>query len=121
MRHELMTSVSMKVKGYNLKATPVHELTAFQTPTEKLFVVYHMGVPAMDARAWQLYGWRAGEEAAHLTLADLDAMPQVDVRAFHECAGSPLKPTLPVRRVGNVVWRGFQPHKDPISTHTTTR
>jgi DMSO/TMAO reductase YedYZ molybdopterin-dependent catalytic subunit len=113
-------SVSMKVKGYNLKATPVHELTAFQTPAEKLFVVYHMGMPAMNARAWQLTVGGLVKPPT-LTLADLDAMPQVEVRAFHECAGSPLKPTLPVRRVGNVVWRGFHPHKDPISTHTPTR
>ena len=28
--------------------------------------------------------------------------------AFHECAGSPLRPTLPVRRVANVTWGGVR-------------
>lgn len=96
----------MKVKGFSLKAPAVHELTAFQTPTEKLFVVYHMGMPAMDARTWRLAVGGLVDKPLALTLADLEAMPQVEVPAFHECAGSPLKPTLPVRRVGNVVWRG---------------
>lgn len=101
-------SVPMKVKNNLRTTTPVHELTTFQTPSEKLFVVYHMGVPAMDAGAWQLTVGGLVKKPITLTLADLDAMSKIEVRAFHECAGNALKPTLPVRRVGNVVWRGVQ-------------
>lgn len=101
-------AVPMKVTRQHRTTTPVHELTHFQTPADQLFVVYHMGVPAIDTRSWRLVVGGLVEQPLDLTLADLDAMPKVQVRAFHECAGSPLHPTVAVRRVGNVVWRGVQ-------------
>ena len=100
--------VSMKVKDNFKTTTPAHELTAFRTPTEKLFVVYHMGVPEVDPKAWRISIGGLVKKPLTLTLAELEAMPKFEVRAFHECAGNALKPTLPVRRVGNVVWRGVQ-------------
>jgi sulfane dehydrogenase subunit SoxC len=110
MRPELMTipSVPMKVKNGRRTTTPAHELTTFQTPSEKLFVVYHMGVPAMNADTWRLTVGGLVEKPLILTLVDLHTIPKIEVAAFHECAGNPLSPTLPVRRVGNVVWRGVQ-------------
>ncbi|MBY5848884.1 molybdopterin-dependent oxidoreductase, partial [Rhizobium leguminosarum] len=33
-------------------------------------------------------------------------MPQREYMSFHECAGSPLAPTVAKRRIGNVVWKG---------------
>lgn len=107
MRSEL-TSMPMRVTGGRRTTTPVHELTTFQTPSEKLFVVCHMGVPATNSATWRITVGGLVEKPLVLTLADLRAMPQTEVGAFHECAGNPLKPTLPVRRVGNVVWRGVQ-------------
>lgn len=101
-------NMSMKVKGNFKTTTPVHELTAFQTPTEKLFVLYHMGVPAVDAKTWRISIGGLVKKPLTLTLTELEAMPKVEVWAFHECAGSALSPTVPVRRVGNVVWRGVQ-------------
>ena len=86
----------------------MHELTTFQTPAHELFVVYHMGIPAVDAGSWRVTVGGLVERPLELTLRDLHAMPRVEVRAFHECAGSPLHPTVAVRRVGNVTWRGVQ-------------
>lgn len=100
--------MSMKVRENLKTTTPAHEHTAFQTPAEKLFVVYHMGVPAVDAATWRITVGGLVDKALTLTLADLRAMPTTEVTAFHECAGSPLRPAVPVRRVGNVVWRGVQ-------------
>ncbi|MCC7485754.1 MAG: molybdopterin-dependent oxidoreductase [Burkholderiales bacterium] len=103
-----MHGVPMKVTTARRTTTPAHELTTFQTPSGKLFVVYHMGVPAMDADAWRLTVGGLVDEPLALTLKQLRDLPRVDVRAFHECAGNPLKPALPVRRIGNVVWSGVR-------------
>lgn len=100
--------VSMKVRANFRSTTPAHELTAFQTPAEKLFVVYHLGVPDVDAEPWQISVGGLVKKPLTLTLPELKAMPMCEVPAFHECAGSALRPTLPVRRVCNVVWRGVR-------------
>lgn len=97
--------IAMKVSRRFNSTTPAHELADFQTPNEKVFVVYHMGVPErLDP--WPLEIAGLVEKPLRLSLAELDALPKVELCAFHECAGSPLRPTVPVRRVGNVVWRG---------------
>ena len=100
--------VSMKVQGNFRTTTRAHELAAFKTPTEKVFVVYHMGVPVVDAKAWRISIGGLVKKPLTLALTELEAMPKVEVRAFHECAGSALNPTVPVRRIANVVWRGVQ-------------
>lgn len=97
----------MKVRQRFNSTTPAHELTGFQTPEAKLFVVYHMGVPELRS-PWQLEVDGLVEKPLTLSLADLEVLPKVDLPAFHECAGSPLRPSVPVRRVGNVVWRGVR-------------
>jgi DMSO/TMAO reductase YedYZ molybdopterin-dependent catalytic subunit len=98
----------MKVRENLKTTTPAHELATFVTPAHKLFVVYHMGVPVVDASTWRVAVTGLVHRPLTLTLPDLEAMPQTEVTAFHECAGSPLNPTVPVRRVGNVVWRGVR-------------
>jgi len=95
----------MKVSRRFNSTMPAHQLVEFQTPSEKVFVVYHMGVPErLDP--WPLAIGGRVEKPLKLSLAELDALPKVELCAFHECAGSPLRPTVPVRRVANVVWRG---------------
>ncbi len=101
-------ALPMKVTRRYHRTTPVHELREFRTPADQLFVVYHMGIPAVDAASWRVTVGGLVERPLELTLADLDALPKVEVRAFHECAGSPLHPTVAVRRVGSVTWRGVQ-------------
>ena len=101
-------SGTMKTAGYNLKQPPVHELTDFRTPLAKVFSVHHMGIPRIDPAAWRLVVAGLVEREILLSLADLETLPQTEVAAFHECAGSPLRPTEPVRRVANVLWRGVR-------------
>jgi DMSO/TMAO reductase YedYZ molybdopterin-dependent catalytic subunit len=92
---------------YN-STTPPHELDEYRTPTDKFFVVHHLGIPDMTAAAWRLKVDGLVHRAIDLGLADIAALPQVEVEAVHECAGSPLRPTAAVRRVGNVVWGGVR-------------
>lgn len=99
---------AMKTTGFDLRQPPVHELSDFRTPLAKVFSVYHMGIPRVDPAAWRLVVAGLVEREVILSLADLASLPQVEVAAFHECAGSPLRPTQPVRRVANVLWRGVR-------------
>ncbi len=101
-------NVPMKVRNRFNSTTPSHELTDFHTPEKKLFVVYHMGVPEFNSADWHLTIDGLVKKPTTLSLAELDALPKVELSAFHECAGSPLRPTVPVRRVGNVIWRGIR-------------
>jgi len=99
---------AMKTAGFGLKQPAVDALTEFRTPLDKVFFVYHMGVPGLDAATWRLSIGGLVERAVSLSMADLAAFEPVEVTAFHECAGSPLRPTEPVRRVANVTWRGVR-------------
>ena len=100
--------VPMKDNQRFNSTTPLQELVDFRTPTAKFFVVHHLGIPAMAAAPWRLVIDGLVNRPVELGLADLVALPQVQVAAFHECAGSPLRPTVAVRRVGNVVWGGVR-------------
>jgi DMSO/TMAO reductase YedYZ molybdopterin-dependent catalytic subunit len=98
----------MKIRNRFNSTTPASELVDFHTPRDKVFVVYHMGVPALNRADWRLTIDGLVEKALTLSLDDLTAMPFVELTAFHECAGSPLRPKVPVRRVANVRWRGVR-------------
>src|SRR5262245_54676348 len=99
---------AMATRGFRLKEPSVHDLTEERTPLDKVFCVFHMGVPAMDRGTWRLAIAGLVARETSLSLDDLASMRQVEVTAFHECAGSPLRPTQPVRRVANVTWRGVR-------------
>lgn len=104
----MLAASVMKKVGFDLKQPPVCALTDFITPLQHAFVVYHMGVPHTDPAAWRLTIDGAVKHKLSFSLNDLAAMPQVELVAVHECAGSPLRPREPVRRVANVVWRGVR-------------
>lgn len=110
VRSNLVTidTVPMKVRNRFNSTTPWRELTDFYTPEKKLFVVYHMGIPAFNLENWRLTIDGLVDKPTTLSFAELDALPKVELPAFHECAGSPLRPTVPVRRVENVIWRGIR-------------
>ncbi|MBV8167035.1 MAG: molybdopterin-dependent oxidoreductase [Alphaproteobacteria bacterium] len=99
---------AMKSAGFRLHQPAVAALGDFLTPLERAFFVYHMGIPALDPGRWRLSVAGLVERPATLALAELAALPQIEVTAFHECAGSPLRPTEPVRRVANLTWRGVR-------------
>jgi sulfane dehydrogenase subunit SoxC len=81
-------------------------LSARVTAVEDVYVIGHFGIAHVDPGTWRL---RVDGDVAtplELDLADLRAMPAVDVPAVLECFGNPLVPGEFVRRAANVVWRG---------------
>jgi len=85
---------------------PLGETIDFMTPTEKLFVLSHLGIPAIDTSAWTLD--LAGLLATSISLRyeDLGDFPQKRLCTVHQCAGNPLDPMTPTRTIANVEWRG---------------
>ncbi|WP_177240206.1 molybdopterin-dependent oxidoreductase [Streptomyces monashensis] len=96
-------------KGFGLmqKLRPEH-LTSFITPEADLFTVWHLGVPDVRADSWTLTVGGMVSRTLTLSAEDLAGLPQTEITAVHECAGSPLAPTVPQRRVGNVRWGGVR-------------
>lgn len=78
------------------------------TPTPSCFVLAHMGVPQVESAGWSLAVGGLVRRELVLNLAALQAMPQTRLEAFHQCAGAPLRPDIPMRRVMNVIWGGVR-------------
>jgi DMSO/TMAO reductase YedYZ molybdopterin-dependent catalytic subunit len=83
-----------------------HQLIDDITPVSQVFILAPLGVPAVDRDAWRLEIVGLIEHTATLSFDDILAFPRQELRAFHECAGNPQKPTLATRRINNVVWGG---------------
>lgn len=80
--------------------------TAFVTPSDKLFVLAHLGIPQIHLGSWSCDV--VGLVAAPISLryADLEQFTPKTVRTVFQCAGNPLDPTNPFRLVANLEWRG---------------
>lgn len=98
--------VGMLRSGFELHQPPVAALQSFMTPLADMFYVLHLGVADMSAREWSLEIGGLVEKPTTLSWAALQKLPVRRIVAAHECAGSPLYPKKPVRRVGNVEWQG---------------
>ena len=85
-----------------------HQMTARITPVEDLFVLAHLGVPQIDSTQWQLEICGLVEKAAKIGFDTLRSFPKTVVESFHQCAGDPMDPTSPKRRVANVRWGGVR-------------
>jgi DMSO/TMAO reductase YedYZ molybdopterin-dependent catalytic subunit len=83
-----------------------HQLHDRITRTEDAIVLCHLGVPHLDREQWSLTIDGLVEHPRTLRFDDLRRYPKAEVASFHQCAGSPLQPFEPTRRVCNVVWGG---------------
>ncbi|MCC6695136.1 MAG: molybdopterin-dependent oxidoreductase [Candidatus Hydrogenedentes bacterium] len=83
-----------------------HQLSSDVTPREDLIVLCHVGVPRIERLDWSLTVDGLVQKPARLAFADLSRFRQRHVSAIHECAGSPLAPQEPKRRITNVEWKG---------------
>lgn len=93
-----------------LRAIPLapHQLTERITPVHDTIVLCHLGVPRLAAASWSVA--INGLVAAPRTL-DFPALrqfPFTTIEAVHQCAGNPLEPHAPTRRVCNVAWGGYR-------------
>jgi sulfane dehydrogenase subunit SoxC len=83
-----------------------HETVARVTPQRDLFVLAHLGIPRVDLARWRLDIAGLVERPTTLSFEDLRRLPERRVESFHQCAGAPRRPDLPMRRIANVVWHG---------------
>lgn len=93
---------------FKIDAPPPHELRDRVTPTEKMIVLCHLGVPHIDALQWSLTIEGMVARRCVLRLKDLLSYPRTEVSSVHQCCGSPLHPFEPARRVCNVTWTGVR-------------
>lgn len=99
----------MLVEGFGLdQRLRPPDVTSFLTPEADLFYVWHLGIPDVATDRWSLTVGGAVAQQLTLSLHDLRALPQTEITSVHECAGSPLAPSIPQRRVGNVRWGGVR-------------
>jgi DMSO/TMAO reductase YedYZ molybdopterin-dependent catalytic subunit len=85
-----------------------HQLTDDLTPRDGVIVLCHLGVPRIEAQSWEMQIDGLVAKPARLRLADLRRFPQHHVETIHQCAGSPLAPRDPKRRIVNVRWGGVR-------------
>ncbi len=83
-----------------------HEMTAAVKSTDKLFTLAHLGLVRLTAENWRLDVTGLVERPLRLRLPDLRRFRRAWVEAGHQCAGSPLAPTVATRRIAYVVWEG---------------
>jgi DMSO/TMAO reductase YedYZ molybdopterin-dependent catalytic subunit len=82
----------------------VHEVT----PASDVFVLAPLGIPKVDVETWRLSVTGMVERPRVFSFNDILKFPKRELRAFHQCAGDPRRPTVPTRRVANVVWGGIE-------------
>jgi DMSO/TMAO reductase YedYZ molybdopterin-dependent catalytic subunit len=96
-----------RISGVHTRIPAVpHELTDRITPVEKSIVLCHLGVPDIETDQWRLTIDGMVERPAVLTFGQLKQFPFCELQSFHQCAGSPLNPHQPTRRICNVIWGG---------------
>jgi DMSO/TMAO reductase YedYZ molybdopterin-dependent catalytic subunit len=83
-----------------------HQMSSRLTPTRDMIVLCHLGVAHLDRAAWSLAIDGLVERPMELHFSDLAAYPKHAITSFHQCAGSPLQPFEPTRRISNVRWAG---------------
>lgn len=83
-----------------------HDLIDRQTRTQDLFSLAHFGIPIIEASDWRLEITGLVNQPKTLSLDDIKALAKRRINTIHQCAGSPLDPTAPKRRISNVEWAG---------------
>lgn len=76
------------------RETPLapHELSAGITPTDKLFILGHLGLLRLTPDKWRLDVTGLVEQPLRLRLPDLARFAPGRVEVAHQCAGNPLTP-----------------------------
>jgi DMSO/TMAO reductase YedYZ molybdopterin-dependent catalytic subunit len=85
-----------------------HQMRDRVTRTQDAIVLCHLGVPRLDREQWSLTIDGLVERPLALRFADLMNYPRAEITSFHQCAGSPLAPREPTRRICNIRWGGVR-------------
>jgi Oxidoreductase molybdopterin binding domain len=83
-----------------------HQMVDRLTPAEDVIVLCHLGVPQISIDDWSLRIDGLVSRPRLLRFSDLQARRKYSVESVHQCAGSPLAPNEPTRRICNVAWGG---------------
>jgi DMSO/TMAO reductase YedYZ molybdopterin-dependent catalytic subunit len=83
-----------------------YQLTDRHTRTEDSIVLCHLGVPRIAPHDWSLTIDGLVRRPLRLEIDDLKQRKKVRIESVHQCAGSPLQPRVPTRRVCSVIWTG---------------
>lgn len=99
----------MIIEGFHARIPlQPHQMTTRLTSREDMIVLCHLGVPKIDVATWRLTIDGMVKRPIQLSLQDLKQLPQTTIHSVHQCAGSPLKPEAPTRRITNVAWTGVR-------------
>jgi DMSO/TMAO reductase YedYZ molybdopterin-dependent catalytic subunit len=85
-----------------------HRMKAEITPTRDVFVLCHLGVPQLSRKEWSLTVGGLVKTSKRFDFEGLARYRSIELESVHECAGSPLQPGIPTRRVSNVIWQGIR-------------
>jgi sulfane dehydrogenase subunit SoxC len=81
-------------------------LTERVTPLSGLFGTTSIGIPAVSTDDWKLEITGLVNSPRTLSFADLERRPKRILESVFVCSGNPARPTVPMRRAGNVKWGG---------------
>ena len=104
-RADTPMSPSTPVRRFPLRP---HQLVHEVTPTSDVFVLAPLGIPQVNAATWELQVVGLVERPLVLSFDEILKFPKRELKAFHQCAGDPRQPTLPTRRISNVIWGGIE-------------
>jgi DMSO/TMAO reductase YedYZ molybdopterin-dependent catalytic subunit len=104
-----VNDVRLDPRGYfrRIPLSP-HEMRDRCTRTQDAIVLCHLGIPRLDRDTWTLTVDGLVARPLELRFGDLLRYPKAEIASFHQCAGSPLQPFEPTRRVCNVTWGGVR-------------
>lgn len=104
-----VTKMKLDPLGY-YRRVPLapHQLHDRLTCTEDAIVLCHLGVPRLNQTEWSLTVDGLVDNPLTLSFDDLQHYPKAEVTSVHQCAGSPLQPFEPTRRICNVIWGGLR-------------
>jgi DMSO/TMAO reductase YedYZ molybdopterin-dependent catalytic subunit len=83
-----------------------NQLTSRVTRTEDVIVLCHLGVVRASAETWSLTIDGGVRRPVRFSLDDLHGRKKIEIASIHQCAGSPVEPTVATRRINSVVWGG---------------
>src|ERR1039458_4805216 len=102
-----LTRAKLDPQGFFRRiALSPHQTRDRVTRTDDTIVLCHLGVPRLYRDAWSLTVDGLATQPLTLHFADLLRYPKTELTSFHQCAGSPLQPFEPTRRICNVRWAG---------------
>ena len=102
--------VGLDPEGFYIQHPPEpHCQTTFITPEDQLFKTIHMGAAIVGEEQYSINIDGLVRHPFSLSLQELKQLPSTTVTAFHECYGSPVKPSTDnVWRIGNLEWTGVR-------------